>query len=238
MIYSLMNGLGNTFWVFDARIKPFDINLLNDVTCDQILVIEPSPVADCFMRVFNRDKSEAPACGNGTRCISLFLGEKSNIIQTSNRILSTINHENGLVSVNMGKPLDACYGFGWKQSVVINQDIEGCVLDVGNPHFICLNIEPNEEIGKMIQNHSLFKNKINVDFVEIQDKLNITLKTFERGVGFTKACGTGACASTFSLYSLGLIENSIRVNMDIGHLNITINSNNEIIMCGDAQFDF
>ena len=237
MIPCLMNGLGNTFWVFDARQAPFDISCLQDITCDQILVISPSPIADCFMRVFNRDGSEVSACGNGTRCISLFLGGTSHTIQTNNRILSTVNHENGLVSVNMGTPSKDCYGFAWGESVKLEPNIKGFVLDVGNPHFMCLNQDPSEQIGSFIQNNPLFTEKINVNFIKILDNNSIFLKTFERGVGFTKACGTGACASTFILHHLELTHNQIRVHLDIGHLDISINEHNEIIMCGDASFD-
>jgi diaminopimelate epimerase len=234
--YFRMSALGNTFLVFDARHGDFPGIDFTSVDCDQILVIEASEKADCLMRVFNLDGGEVSACGNGTRCVSKFLKENCHSIEVGGRILHTFNHDDGTVSVDMGEPGKSCYGILLGDEVEIIPHVKGFAIDVGNPHFILMDVPHSAEIGQMIENHPLFAQRINVDFVCVLDSHTILLKTWERGVGLTKACGTGACASAFMMHYLGLMDDRMDVRMDIGGLNIKI-INNKIIMRGNAQFD-
>ena len=233
--YIKMNGLGNDFVIFDARVDPLpdvDFQMIadrgNGVGCDQILVMEPSQKADCLMRIFNADGGEVSACGNGTRCVSKILGGETHTIEVGDRILQTINHENGDVSVYMGLPL-AFY----PQKI---DQVEGFVIDVGNPHFVLKGVEKDAVLGKFIENHSLFPGRINVNFGHVGSRWDINLTTFERGVGFTKACGTGACATAFVFHHLGETDAAVWVNMEQGRLRIEITPQH-IIMQGDANFD-
>ncbi len=234
--YIKMNGLGNDFVIFDARDHPLPkINFQeiadrkNGVGCDQILVMENSSKADCLMRIFNADGSEVFACGNGTRCVSKLLGGEAHTIEVGDRILETRNHANGDVSVNMGKPL-AFY------AMEIDQ-IQGTVIHVGNPHFVLQSIPKDPLLGKFIENHSKFPDRINVNFGHVITRDTIHLTTFERGVGFTKACGTGACATAFVFHHLGLVDGVVWVNMEEGRLRIEMNQD-QIIMEGNAVFEY
>ena len=245
-----MNGLGNTFWIFDIRsfpicdIKQILIESKQKVNCDQVLIVSNpnSAGVSCKMMILNKDGSEASACGNGTRCVSKFLGGNGHKIETCNRILETLNHDNGLVTVSMGSPLKRAFGHQLGDLVSLSyggadEAISGYVVDIGNPHFILINYPNlNADVGSFIENHQMFPDRINVNFVEMVDRSNIRLVTYERGVGFTKACGTGSCASAYIVHLLGLTEDTVCVHMELGTLEIRI-MDNEIHMTGDANMD-
>lgn len=242
--FTKMHGCGNDFMVIDSRITCFepDSNQIKkwadykkSVGFDQLLLIENSSLADVKMRVFNNDGLEVSACGNGTRCVAKLIlpSLNKNIIniETSNRILMAESKEN-LVSVNMGKGeiLEENLYFG---------ECYGSFIDVGNPHVI-VGHEPNyiiEKLGPLIENDKRFPNKTNVNFAKVINLHTVELTTWERSVGKTLSCGTGACATFFYLYKKNLIDSKALIKQKGGNLILSIENNN-IFMSGEAKISY
>lgn len=222
--FTKMQGLGNDFVLIDARERPFALNTAQlqrladrrlGVGCDQILVIEPpqDPRARIRYRVFNADGSTAEHCGNGVRCVALYLQQAGVfaggelMVEINGRSLPLVLEAQGLVRVDMGVP-----GFEpaaiplvvtGRQSVY-QVELDGTdyafgAVSMGNPHAILrvadVAAAPVAEVGAALQNHSLFPQRVNVGFMQILDRGHIRLRVFERGAGETPACGTGACAA-------------------------------------------
>jgi diaminopimelate epimerase len=232
-----MHGLGNDFVIFDLRNSPalpsLNYQLIANrkigIGCDQVIILTPCENADCEMLIYNTDGSRADACGNATRCVSNLMGATQNIIKVGNRLLMCRNLSDQQVQVNMGHPTEA----DPKQIFI---SAKAChYLDVGNPHLIIVGNPMTEEIAQHAQ--QLYPAGINVNFARITDRTNIDLKTWERGVGPTSACGTGACATAYTLYKLGLCDALVDVNMQGGKLSIQIRDN-DIWMTGPAETSF
>lgn len=227
---------------------------------DQLILLLPesgnNTNTDCFMEIYNSDGTKAEACGNATRCVAkLIMQNKSSNearIKTSENLLTcyAVNNSYDLISVNMGKPKTSWYEIPMTKehdtsNIIIkipdnpNFNYTGHSINIGNPHCVFpvedLDMIDIESLGKFIENHEIFPQKTNVEFIKIIDKNTIRMKVWERGSGITKACGTGACASSFIAYKLGLTENSSKIIMDGGELFISTNSEtSEINMQGDA----
>lgn len=218
-----MNGLGNDFMIFDAREAPLalsatQIGHLADrrlgVGCDQLVIIEPSGMADARMRIHNADGSEAEACGNATRCVAeILVAEKKTDcvrIETVAGVLACRAAPNGLITADMGAP-----HFEWAEIPLhhavdpghlpltlraadgtILQD--GIAVNVGNPHavFFVPDAEavPLGEIGPKAEHDPLFPKRVNLEVATIETPERIRVRVFERGAGITPACGSGACA--------------------------------------------
>ena len=202
-----MNAIGNDFIIFDNRLfieekKSFTSSEIaklsnrKNIGCDQFIVIKNSNKADCLMEIYNSDGSTSGACGNATRCVaSLIIEEKKTnkiTIETASGILKCESVENE-IAVEMGVP-----NFANNQHFYFD-DLKFFSVDVGNPHAVSFVDEiPTDEvffkISPQIQSHKFFPQKTNVEFAKIiSDKL-IEVRVFERGVGETLACGSGACA--------------------------------------------
>ncbi|MBO5478027.1 MAG: diaminopimelate epimerase [Clostridia bacterium] len=216
--------------------------------------------ADVAFRIFNPDGSEASMCGNGIRCVAKYVYEKD--IVKKKRM--TINTKSGIknvelyvedgvvknVKVNMGVPIFSTkmLDIDYPKDVLINEpfDIEDArlyltCLYVGNIHTVLFVDNVNnidiEKYGKSIENMSIFKDRTNVEFVEIIDRENIKVRVWERGVGETLACGTGATASVIAGFLTGVTENICKVKLRGGELEIVYNEmNNELSMIGTAEF--
>ena len=216
--------------------------------------------ADVAFRIFNPDGSEASMCGNGIRCVAKYVYEKD--IVKKKRM--TINTKSGIknvelyvedgvvknVKVNMGVPIFSTkmLDIDYPKDVLINEpfDIEDArlyltCLSVGNIHTVLFVDNVNnidiEKYGKSIENMSIFKDRTNVEFVEIIDRENIKVRVWERGVGETLACGTGATASVIAGFLTGVTENICKVKLRGGELEIVYNEmNNELSMIGTAEF--
>ena len=239
-----MHGCGNDFVVIDQRPYTIELNFKQitqladykkSVGFDQLLLIENSKSADISMKIFNRDGSEASACGNGSRCVAKLILEKSlknNItIATNNRILAA-KWKGELVAVDMGNAeiAEENMKFG---------ELNGSLVEIGNPHII---IENSSELdiskyGPLIENDLRFPNKVNVNFVDVVNRDLVNLRTWERGVGATLACGSGACASFAFLYSKGLINKQAVIHQAGGNLQISI-ENGHVLMAGEAKVSY
>lgn len=236
-------------------------NPVYGVSADGLVVILPSNTADVRMRIFNSDGSEAQMCGNATRCVAKYLYESKCINKSTLSIetlagIKYINlHIEGdivkEISVDMGlasfSPIDIglnCNKEFINADISINsgQNYKGTAVSMGNPHLVILseNIENYDFslYGTKWEHHPLFKNKVNTEFVEILSDNTVRMRVYERGVGETMACGTGACATVAALTKTGNlpIETPITVKLNGGDLTILCHKDFRMIMTGPANY--
>jgi diaminopimelate epimerase len=251
-----MHGLGNDFVVIDARDAPVEMTgararALADrrtgVGCDQLILLEPSSVADTRMRIFNADGGEVEACGNATRCVVSLLGGTATI-ETLGGLLA--GHSDGdLVSVEMGEPrfdwdaIPLAYAMDTRAMPVAWEDLEApMAANVGNPHVIFFvkdsDAVPLDRLGPLIETDPLFPQRVNVNVATVDDRSNIRLRVWERGVGLTDACGTGACATGASAIRAGLVDSPVTVALPGGSLVIDWAPGRAITMSGPATHVF
>lgn len=229
------------------------------VGADGILVCEASDVADIKMVYYNSDGSRGEMCGNGIRCFSKYVYEKGLVdkkIFTVETLagIKTIwletDSENRVktVRVNMGKPLfeakDIPVELDRERVIEETMDINGqkivfSSLLVGVPHTVIFvddikNVDVNE-LGRKIEVHPLFPKKTNVNFVEVVDRDNINIYTWERGAGRTLGCGTGSCASVVIGNMIGKLSNTVHVKTEGGELEVQVEEDFEIYMKGKAN---
>jgi len=221
-------------------------------------LIMPSEIADFRMRMFNADGSEAQMCGNATRCIAKFVYEKG---YTDKKIITLetkaglkvleLFPENGKVQkvkVNMGEPiLDTNkIPVKWNEDTLINQVIDFEVgkqaitcVSMGNPHAVIFTEGIDrldlEKIGPKFENHPMFPERVNTEFVEIVSPAYARMRVWERGSGETMACGTGACAVEAAAVLNKKLERKATISLLGGDLELEWNEkNNHIYMTGDA----
>ncbi len=266
--FTKMHGLGNDFVVINAITQSLSLNseqirFIADrhfgVGCDQLLLVESSDVADADFRyrIYNSDGSEVEHCGNGARCFAIFVREESlttkteiPVITKNGRIVLNINSDE-TVTVNMGAPIlepDQIPFVANEQSNSYMLDVDGELITIGavsmgNPHAVILvkdiDSAPVEQMGKAIQAEEYFPNSVNVGFMQIIDRNTIKLRVFERGVGETQACGTGACAAVVSGYLQGLLDDDVDANLLGGKLSISwAGDNNPVMMTGPTATVF
>lgn len=266
--FTKMHGTGNDFVVIDLisqryRIRGRDIRRLADrhfgVGCDQVLVVEAphTPDVDFRYRIFNADGDEVEQCGNGARCFARFVRDKKltrkRVIRVETRagIIELRVHGNHNVEVSMGVPIlePAAIPFtAEKRDLHYELDVDGQALDVGavsmgNPHAI-LRVEnvdtaPVATLGPLIEAHARFPQRVNAGFMQVVDRDNIRLRVFERGVGETLACGTGACAAVVYGISAGWLNDSVTVALPGGKLSIMWSGQDKpVIMTGPTAVVF
>lgn len=226
---------------------------------DGLVMIMPSDKADFRMRIFNADGSEAMMCGNATRCIGKYvydkgLTDKTEITLETNSGIKylTLFQENGkveFVEVDMGKailtPKDIPVNSDKERFISEPVEVDGkeykitCV-SMGNPHAIVYMDDIKdlelEKIGPSFENHKLFPDRINTEFIEVIDSHTLNMRVWERGSGETFACGTGACASVVASVLNGYCnhDEEVTVHLRGGDLKITWNSDGTVIMKGPA----
>ncbi|HEX6142080.1 MAG TPA: diaminopimelate epimerase [Geminicoccaceae bacterium] len=256
-----MHGLGNDFVVLDRRagrlvLLPEQVQRIADrrfgIGCDQLLSIEPSDRAEAFMRVYNADGSTSGACGNGTRCVGRLLMEETGRnevrIETEAGILTVRANLIGY-TVDMGRPR-----FGWDEIPLAEEmdtleldlalgPLEGpTALNLGNPHvvFFVADVEavPLEELGPQLECHPLFPERANIGVAEVRDEETIRLRVFERGVGLTTACGSGACAALVAAARRGIAGPKANLLLDGGRLQVHWAENGRVLMTGPASLSY
>ena len=253
--FEKMHGLGNDFVIFDARDTPLEIDgatarALGDrrtgIGFDQLILLEPSDVADLKMRIWNSDGSEVEACGNATRCVALIAGGSS-LIETRAGVLrgEAFGEE---AEVDMGAPR-----FGWDEiplaypldtaamPVGWEELHDPVAVNVGNPHVIFF-VEDSaavdlERLGPIIENDPLFPERVNVNVASIEAGA-VRLRVWERGAGLTRACGTGACAAAVAAIRQKLVQSPVEVRLPGGSLTITWQPGGTIRMRGGASHAF
>lgn len=202
IFFKKMNGVGNDFVIIDVRKNDIKFSSTQiqkicnrkNIGCDQFILIKNSQKADCFMEIYNIDGSISGACGNATRCVASLIMAEKNLTEIAIETLAGIlpcKKSGDEISVAMSIP-----EFGRD---FYFEDLKFSCVDVGNPHAVRFSdhIPADEEfftIGAQIENHQFFPNKTNVEFAKILPNNLIEVRVFERGVGETLACGSGACA--------------------------------------------
>jgi len=261
--FTKMHGIGNDFIVINNLNDFFNENSINipklanrhtGIGFDQLLIVESSerPGIDFKYRIFNADGQEVQQCGNGARCFALYVFEKELTskrklnVETLNGVIELIINDASSVTVDMGKPefspskIPANFDNRHKKYSI--NDIEMGILSMGNPHAVTLvkNIEnlEIEKTAKDIQSSGYFPEGVNVGFMQINSANNISLRVFERGVGETQACGTGACAAVVFGVENDLLDNKVNVSLPGGDLDINYEKGADVFMTGPAEFVF
>lgn len=247
LAFTKMHGLGNDFIVLDAAgpsdvPSPADLRRLADrrtgIGFDQALVLEPPRVAgtDVYYRIFNADGSEVEQCGNGARCIARLVASRlrrrdRELVMDSpgGRVRARLRGD-GQVSVSMGVPdfaPDALPFLADAEAPVYHLDLPTGPVDfgavsMGNPHAVLrvrsVDAAPVDTVGPALENHPRFPRRVNVGFLEIVAPDHVRLRVFERGVGETRACGTGACAAVALGRRHGPLAEEVRVDAPGGRM--------------------
>jgi diaminopimelate epimerase len=259
-----MHGLGNDFVVLDLRrhavaLTAADVRALANrrtgIGCDQLILLEPSrhPAARALMRIHNADGSEAEACGNATRCIADLLHRESGDprvrIETVAGLLEAEASPDGSIAVDMGPAR-----IGWRDiplaraadtdsvDVALGPLSAPACTNIGNPHatFFVDEVETIDlaALGPVIQNHALFPQGANIGIAAVRDRRTIRLRVWERGVGITLACGTGACAALVAAHRRGLAERCAAIELDGGRLDVAWREDGHVILTGPAATSF
>ena len=244
MNFTKMHGAGNDFVILDHRdgqaaLTPAQIrhicNRQTGIGCDQLIILEPSDKADVFMRVYNPDEQESGACGNATRCVADLLDTTT--VETLGGILKT-RRVGDLIEVNMGTPIFTEPAF----LETIDGLTNPALVDMGNPHAVYIVEDLNainiHESGAKIENHTFFPNRTNVEFVQIETRNKLRLRTWERGAGLTLACGSAACATIAATVQRDLTERKVEMVLDGGVLHMELTDNGEVLMTGPTATVF
>lgn len=232
---------------------------------DGLVLIGPSVEADFSMRMFNADGSEGLMCGNAARCVGKYLYErcftqkKEVALETISGIkylslfVNTDSNTVDLVRVNMGKPIIAADGsslFHTTLPEMINypvhideREYNITFVSMGNPHAVIfrqgIDSMKIEQVGPKIENHNLFPERTNVEFVEVINRQQIKMRVWERGSGETLACGTGACASVVASVLTNQCDSKATVQLKGGKLQVEWDTDaNLVYLTGDAHFVF
>lgn len=262
--FTKMQGLGNDFIMIDAINQKFDIssaqarhlaNRKQGVGCDQILMVQPARQSgvDFNYRILNADGGEVEQCGNGARCFAIFvrdkgLTDKATIrVQTKGSLMTLCVETDNKVTVNMGVPVfepERIPLIAGKQNDTYEIDLDGTTVNIaalalGNPHAVQIvaNVDNAlvDEQGPLIESHPRFPNRVNAGFMQIIDRGRIRVRVYERGVGETLACGSGACAAVVAGKTRGLLDDEVEVLLRGGSLTVRwAGSGQPVFMTGAA----
>ena len=262
--FTKMHGLGNDFVVLDARRGPLRIGARQaraiadrhtGIGCDQVIVIEPpaNGLADVFMRIRNADGGEVAACGNGTRCVAAMIMKEKNsthaVIETAAGVLDAQAKADGLIAVDMGLAAT-----DWRDiplagpADTLHLDIaagplsDPVAVNMGNPHAVFFvddaEAVPLDSLGPQIERHEMFPRATNVEVAQVLSGSEIRLRVWERGVGITLACGSGACAALVAASRRGLTGRAADVVVDGGRLGIEWLADGHVRLTGPVAVSF
>jgi len=258
-----MHGLGNDFVVFDfrdndLRLDATQVQSIADrkqgIGCDQLITLLPADNATAFMRIQNADGSEVDACGNASRCVASLLMSESgddSVVLATNAGLLACSREAGsdVISVDMGVPaLDwQAIPLARAMNTITGDYTHGPLsnpgfANVGNPHAVFFVEDASavslDILGPAIETDPLFPERINVEVAEVMSPDLIRMRVWERGVGITRACGTGACATLIAASRRGLVGRTATIRLDGGDLQLEWTADDHIIMSGGATISF
>lgn len=266
--FTKMHGTGNDFVVLDLisqrfQLSPAHVRKLADrhfgVGCDQVLVVEApsSPDVDFRYRIFNADGEEVEQCGNGARCFARFVRDKKLTtkdvitVQTNTGLIQLRVRNNHEVEVDMGPPVltPANIPFAAElQATSYPLLVDGSELTIGavsmgNPHAVLrvddVDTAEVERLGPLIESHGDFPKRVNAGFMQVVSDNKIRLRVFERGVGETLACGTGACAAVVYGITCGWLRDTVTVELPGGKLSISwAGTDQPVIMTGPTAVVF
>jgi diaminopimelate epimerase len=266
--FTKMHGAGNDFVVIDATLRPISIDpktihRLSDrhrgIGFDQLLVVEAPRRADTdfFYRIFNADGREVAQCGNGARCFARFVRDKELSrsttirVETASGIIEPRLQDDGRVTVDMGAPrfepaeipFLAPFRALSYQLDVAGTAVEISAISMGNPHAVQIvtdvELAPVTEQGPLIERHARFPQRVNAGYLQVVDRSHARLRVYERGVGETLSCGTGACAAVVAGIQRGLLDSPAKVHTRGGELDIAwAGENQPVFMTGPATTVF
>jgi len=266
--FTKMHGLGNDFMVINNLDGQYQFsvdqiqawsNRNTGIGFDQMLVLEPptDPEAEFYYRIFNYDGSEVEHCGNGARCFARYVVDNKLTtstaikVQTCAGMLVLHNNADGTVTVDMGVPTfipqQVPFIADSQQPSypieVAGESVDAGVVAIGNPHVVMQVADtataPLEHLGPLMECHERFPNRVNVGFMQIINRQHINLRVFERGVGETRACGSGACAAVAVGLNQGLLDKTVTVTLLGGDLKICWqNTTSSIEMTGACSTVF
>jgi diaminopimelate epimerase len=263
--FAKMHGLGNDFVVLDARAAPLALDgakaraiadRRTGVGCDQLITIEApgDRRAAAFMRIHNADGGEVEACGNAARCIAALLMEESGrdkvTIETVVGLLEAERRGEGLVAVDMGP-----VRLDWREIPLaqaldtlhlplrVGPLADPVAVNVGNPHAVFFVSDAGavdlERWGPEIERHPLFPERVNVEVAHALGPDAFRMRVWERGVGVTRACGTGACATLVAAHRRGHApRRRATIELDGGRLEIEWRADNHVVMTGPVATSF
>lgn len=268
--FAKMNGLGNAIIVADMRGRDDRVrsaaatSLAADAATrfDQIMAIHDPRThgTSNFIEILNSDGSQAEACGNGTRCVVQALaaetGERVFTFETVAGLVNAHEHEDGLISVDMGAPR-----FGW-QDIPLAEEFRDTrmielqigpidapvlhspsVVSMGNPHAVFW-VDDDvwsydlERFGPVLENHPIFPERANITIANVTARDALTMRTWERGAGLTLACGSAACAAAVSAARTGRTGRDVTVTVPGGPLAIVWREDDHVVMTGPAEWEF
>ena len=262
--YTLMLGAGNRIAVIDerseARDPPPPASIAELAAAgpiagfDQLMWLGPAADAALSYRVFNADGSEVEQCGNGVRCVARLLfdaadGTERILLDSPAGQVTAMRADGGRIAVDMGRPrfepealpfIAAGAERGYELEVG-DQSLTVSALSMGNPHCV-LEVDdvanaPVDSLGPAIEHHERFPARTNVGFMSVRSRDRLDLRVWERGVGETQACGTGACAAVVAARRLQLVDDTVSVSLPGGELVVSWRGAAEdpVWLAGDAE---
>ena len=262
-----MHGLGNDFIIFDAReTSPLFDMVLDEacarllshrqfgIGCDQIMIVRPARGAgDIFLEMLNQDGSHTGACGNGTRCIAHLIlsetGADQALIETQAGLLRAYRHDDEMITVDMGAAL-----LRWDEipiaapadttafSLAPFDEAEAVLVNMGNPHAVIF-VEDAENVdvatrGAALTKCALFPEGANISFASRLSENRFRMRVFERGVGITIACGSGACAVGVAAHLKAYAARQSEIVLDGGSLFIDWREEGHVMMRGPVATSY
>ncbi|QDC01449.1 diaminopimelate epimerase [Mesorhizobium sp. 8] len=268
--FAKMNGAGNEIIVADMRGRAdrvtaaaaIALNADQATRFDQIMAIHDArtPGTGWFIDILNSDGSGAQACGNGTRCVVQALGAETGLktftLETVAGILNAVEHDDGLISVDMGRPR-----FGW-QDIPLAEEFRDTrmielqigpidapvlhspsVVSMGNPHAIFW-VDGDvwsydlDRFGPLLENHPIFPERANITIAEVTSRDSMVIRTWERGAGLTKACGSAACAAAVAAARTNRTGRRVALTAPGGQLAVEWRDDDHVVLTGPAEWEF
>jgi diaminopimelate epimerase len=261
-----MNGLGNEIVIVDMRRQPAAISA-DDARAaarhepyDQLMALYPARAGtDAYVRIYNNDGSEAGACGNGMRCVAELVskqtGKDALSFETAAGLLNCWKADGGRYTVDMGAPR-----FRWDEIPLAEEfrdtraielqigPIDKLILhspsvvNMGNPHAIFWvdDVAPYDlaRFGPLLENHPMFPERANITLAHVVSRQHIVIRTWERGAGLTKACGSAACAAAVAAARLRRTERQVIVTVPGGDLAIEWRARDDhVLMTGPVEYE-
>ncbi|HXX26682.1 MAG TPA: diaminopimelate epimerase [Pseudolabrys sp.] len=232
------------------------------VPYDQLMALYPprTPGTDAFIRIYNNDGSEAGACGNGMRCVADLVskenGKRTLTFETTAGILNCWKGDDGLFTVDMGAPRFKWDEIPLAEEIRDTRNIElqigpidkpvlhtPSVVSMGNPHAIFwvddVNAYDLERFGPLLENHPIFPERANITLAHIVSRDHVIIRTWERGAGLTKACGSAACAAAVAAARLKRTNRKVKVTLPGGELTIDWrDTDGHVLMTGPVALEF
>jgi diaminopimelate epimerase len=263
-----MNGLGNEILVVDMRPDPRRISAADAraaaaaVAYDQLMAIYPprSAGTDAFVRIFNNDGSEAGACGNGMRCIADMLlsetGRGALAVETPAGVLACWPGEARLTAtVDMGVPrlrwdeIPLAAPVADTRAINVRAVVDGCpalqspsAVSMGNPHAVFFVDDVHaydlRQLGPVAEHHPIFPQRANVSLAKVAAPDHLIVRTWERGAGLTRACGSAACASLVCASRMARSARAATVTLPGGDLHIAWRADDHVLMTGPLAYEF